>query len=165
MRTLEGKKNIFVPQEPKTERAKRLIPLPDSILPLLKKHKRQQQREKALAGGYYQNNNLVFCTQVGTYVTPRNFTRSFYRLTEKAGIPKANVHSLRHTFATRMLELGENARVVQELLGHKNITQTLNTYTHVLEDTKKSATTLTVSYSYLLNEALYPNLNDSLTES
>lgn len=44
-----------------------------------------------------------------------------------------------HTFATRMLELGESAKVVQELLGHKNITQTLNTYTHVLEETKKAA--------------------------
>ena len=37
-----------------------------------------------------------------------------------------------------MLELGESARVLQELLGHKNITQTFNTYTHVLEETKKA---------------------------
>ena len=40
-------------------------------------------------------------------------------------------------FATRMLELGENTRVVHELLGHKNITQILNAYTHVLEEMKK----------------------------
>ena len=135
----KDEKYKLVPQEPKTEKAKRLIPLPDSIIPVLIQHKEQQEKEKAEAGDLYEDRNIVFSTDTGRYVHPRNFMRSFYRIVEKAGIPRANVHSLRHTFATRMLELGESAKVVQELLGHKNITQTLNTYTHVLEDTKKAA--------------------------
>lgn len=138
-RYTKDEKYKLVPQEPKTEKAKRLIPIPDSIVPVLMQHKDQQEKEKADAGDLYEDKNIVFSTDTGRYIHPRNFMRSFYRIVEKAGIPRANVHSLRHTFATRMLELGESAKVVQELLGHKNITQTLNTYTHVLEDTKKSA--------------------------
>jgi site-specific recombinase XerD len=65
--------------------------------------------------------------------------RSFYRLCEKAEIPRTNVHAMRHTFATRMPEAGQSVKVVQELFGHSSITQTLNVYTHVLESTKKEA--------------------------
>ncbi|MGH4138668.1 tyrosine-type recombinase/integrase [Clostridium sp.] len=47
---------------------------------------------------------------------------------------------LRHTYATRLFELGEEAKTVQELLGHANISITLDTYTHVLASMKKKAT-------------------------
>lgn len=46
-------------------------------------------------------------------------------------------HDLRHTYATRLFELGESPKKVQTLLGHSNISITLNTYTHVLEDEKE----------------------------
>jgi site-specific recombinase XerD len=49
---------------------------------------------------------------------------------------------LRHTYATRLFELGEPAKTVQELLGHSNINQTLGTYTHVLEQQKIKTTSL-----------------------
>ena len=48
-----------------------------------------------------------------------------------------NPHMLRHTFATRMLEAGANIKVLSEILGHKNIQITLDTYAHVMPDTKK----------------------------
>ena len=46
---------------------------------------------------------------------------------------------MRHTYATRLFELGEEARAVQELLGHSNVSVTLNTYTHVLDNIKERA--------------------------
>ena len=48
-------------------------------------------------------------------------------------------HDLRHTYATRLFELGEKAKTVQELLGHSNVSITLDIYTHVLEDMKLNA--------------------------
>jgi integrase len=135
----DGAKYKLVPQEPKTEKGKRLIPIPDALISRIEQHRLNQEKEKVRYKEVYEYNNIVFCTQFGTYIQPRNYMRSFYRIVEKAKIPKANVHSLRHTFATRMLEMGESAKVVQELLGHKNITTTLNTYTHVLEQTKVKA--------------------------
>ncbi len=52
----------------------------------------------------------------------------------KAGIPKhASVHTLRHSFATHLLQSGVNIREVQSLLGHKNVETTM-IYTHVLRN-------------------------------
>ena len=48
-------------------------------------------------------------------------------------------HDMRHTFATRLFELGEEPKTVQELLGHSTVSITLNTYTHVLEAVKQNA--------------------------
>ena len=51
-------------------------------------------------------------------------------------------HDLRHTYATRLFELGEPAKTVQELLGHSNVNITLGTYTHVLEKQKTKTASL-----------------------
>lgn len=62
-----------------------------------------------------------------------NFTARNYRpLREAAGLPQnTRFYDLRHTFATLMLEQGENPKVVQEILGHSQITHTMDTYSHV----------------------------------
>jgi integrase len=62
-----------------------------------------------------------------------NFTyRSFRPLLERAGLPRIRVHDLRHTFATLLLSKGTHPKIVQEMLGHANISMTLDTYSHVL---------------------------------
>jgi integrase len=58
--------------------------------------------------------------------------RSFRPLLERAGLPKIRVHDLRHTFATLLLSKGTHPKIVQEMLGHANISMTLDTYSHVL---------------------------------
>ncbi|MGI6553837.1 MAG: tyrosine-type recombinase/integrase [Bacillota bacterium] len=82
----------------------------------------------------------VFCTDVGTYMSPRNFQRKYYTLRDRAGISnEVNLHGLRHTFATRLLEEGENLKTVQELLRHADIKTTANIYSHVTPKTKQKA--------------------------
>ena len=83
--------------------------------------------------------NLVFPSTVGTIITPRNFQRKFYSILEKAGIEHINLHSLRHTFATRLIEEGEDIRVVQALLRHADIKTTAKIYAHVTPKAKKKA--------------------------
>ena len=56
---------------------------------------------------------------------------------EKNILPNITFHDLRHTYATRLFEKGVNPKIVQEILGHSNISITLNTYTHVSEEIKK----------------------------
>ena len=59
---------------------------------------------------------------------------------ERHGIvlPHFSCHSLRHTFTTRMCEAGVNVKVIQDTLGHKDISTTLNIYTDVTKELRRS---------------------------
>jgi len=133
-------KTALIFQEPKTAKGKRSIPLPEWATAALKAQKARQAQDKLLMGQDYQDNALVFATEEGKPIEPRNFTRTFYQLRKKARLPEnVNFHALRHTYATRLLEANEHPKVVQELLGHSQISMTLDTYSHVLPELKQSA--------------------------
>jgi integrase len=119
----------------KTKAGQRQIPMMPAIVPILKKHRALQDAEKAVAGSAYNKMNLVFCSNVGTYIEPRRINMTLEKLIRKANIEHINFHALRHTFATRALENGIPAKVVQVILGHKDVSLTLNTYSHVLQST------------------------------
>ena len=80
---------------------------------------------------------MVFPSDAGSYIDPGNYTRKFYKLVKKAGLPKANPHALRHSFATRALEAGIDMKTTQELLGHSSMYITSDLYTHALMNHKK----------------------------
>lgn len=119
---------------PKTDTSIRTIPIPKTLVIALKQHKQTQNKEKLKNGELYQNNDLVFCTELGNYFDTRNLTRSYERHLKKIGIPYRNFHSLRHTYATRLFENDVPIKTVQSLLGHKDITTTMNIYTHVMPE-------------------------------
>ena len=63
----------------------------------------------------------------------------FHKILAKAGLPYFRVHDLRHTFETMMLKQDVHAKIVQEILGHSNISLTLDTYSHVLSGMKEES--------------------------
>lgn len=76
--------------------------------------------------------DLVFPSRVGGLMSGSNvLQRNFKPLLKKAGLPDLRLYDLRHTFATLWLESGEDVKVLQEILGHSRIGQTLDTYAHV----------------------------------
>lgn len=87
----------------------------------------------------YQDNNLVFCNIYGKYLDGSNVRKTFKRILKKNEISERKFHDLRHTYATRLFELGENPKTVQKLLGHSTISITLDTYTYVLDSMKEKA--------------------------
>jgi integrase len=65
--------------------------------------------------------------------------REFYPLLRRAGLPSIRFHDLRHTAATLLLRRGVNPKVVSEMLGHANISITLDIYSHVTPDMQEAA--------------------------
>jgi integrase len=137
--TVSNPKTRLIFQEPKTEQSRRTIPIPAAIIEELKCHKARQAEEKLLIGKAYEDHGLVFCRANDRPIDPRNFTRHFERLLQRAGLPRIRFHDTRHTFATLMLELGEAPKVVQSMLGHTKISTTLDIYSHVSLDLERQA--------------------------
>lgn len=131
-------KTKLVVEEPKTIKSKRIIPLFDYLIEILNNQKAQQDIDKQQSYGVYEDNDIIFATELGLMIDPGNFNRKFYKLIDKAELPHANPHCLRHTFATRGLESGIDLKTMQELLGHSSISVTGDTYTHVLIDKKRN---------------------------
>lgn len=103
-------------------------------------HRILQNREKRITRDDFIDRGLVFCTRKGTPIGPRYFSRKYEAIRGRAGLSKEiHLHALRHTYATRLLEQGENLKTVQELLGHKDISTTGNTYAHVMPEVKTEA--------------------------
>lgn len=89
--------------------------------------------QKAIA-----NSPFVFSSKNGTILMYRNIRRAFNNHVEKAEIKNdVTIHSLRHTFATRLLEKGANVKAISELLGHSSVKITLDVYSHALPNLKK----------------------------
>jgi len=85
--------------------------------------------------GLWEDHSLVFPSEVGTPMSGRNLYRAFKIRVKRAALPQTlRFHDLRHTCATLLLKQSVNPRFVQELLGHADISLTLNVYSHVLPD-------------------------------
>jgi integrase len=131
--------------KPKTKASQRTLPLPASLIPVLRQHRIRQVQEQQLAGSQWQDHGLVFCTRCGTPIAPRNLLRSLHTLLDRAGLPRMRFHDLRHACATFLLAHGVPIKVVQDLLGHTDARVTLGIYQHVvMEDRRHAAATMDV---------------------
>ena len=122
----------LVESEPKTQRSRRKITLPTFVLDTLKRHLEHQQEMRAKAGALWRETGIVFCNIYGGYLESSNLHNDFKRLLEKVGLPNIRFHDLRHSAATILLGIGVHPKIVQELLGHRNISMTMDIYSHVL---------------------------------
>jgi len=124
-------KHGYVEGKPKTKAGKRLISLPAFLLEMLKHHQ-TQQLEVRKAAQQWEDRDLVFPNLCGGYLHPNHMGEKFRMLLKEAGLPDIHFHDLRHSAATILLCMGVNIKVIQELLGHSDISVTLRTYSHLL---------------------------------
>ena len=124
---IEGKKKHteLVINTPKTKNSCREIPMNKELLGMLKPLK------KVVNDDYY------ILTNDERPIEPRTYRNYYKRLMEKLDIPKLKYHGLRHSFATRCIEVGCDYKTVSVLLGHSNISTTLNLYVHPNMEQKK----------------------------
>lgn len=109
---------------PKSACSIRTIPIPDMLAEYIIQH-------KTSATGYFLTNS---CLQ---YMEPRVLQMRFKQALKKCSVESANYHSLRHTFATRCIELGFDVKSLSEILGHASVNITMNRYVHPSMDLKR----------------------------
>lgn len=117
-------KTKIVITTPKSACSIRTIPLPEELLPILEAH-------RTTSTGYLLTNSDQ------NYIEPRTMQNRFKKALQICSIENANYHSLRHTFATRCIELGFDIKSLSEILGHASVNITLNRYVHPSLELKK----------------------------
>ena len=123
---------------PKTERSRRTVPLSAAVVELLRKQKAAQAAERLRAGDQWRDSGLVFTTELGRPVDPRNLLRVVEVAAKAAGV-ETDLHTIRHSAAVAWLEAGVHIRAVADLLGHSSVAITGDIYGHTSDDTARAA--------------------------
>lgn len=116
-------KTKVIISEPKTESSIRIIPLPTFLVEYLSIRKKED--------------NCYLLTGSPKHTEPHQYYVRYRKFLKKNGIDSYTFHALRHTFATRCVELGFDTKSLAEILGHSNITTTLSVYVHPTLQQKK----------------------------
>lgn len=113
-----SQKTKILESTPKSQCSKRTIPLPVSLIELMKPYSEENDEAYILTG------------VDNSFIEPRLYEYIFDKYVFEAGIPTVNFHTLRHTFATRCIELDFDIKSLSEILGHSNTKITLDRYVH-----------------------------------
>lgn len=121
-RTIQKINNDFHIDTPKTLNSERIIPIPSFLYDVLKK--------------FQADDTLYVASGSRDFMQPRTYQYKLKRYLQDCGLPEHHFHSLRHTFASRAVELGFDLKSLSEILGHSNVKVTLDLYVHPSMDVK-----------------------------
>lgn len=128
--------------KPKSDRSRRTVPIPPSLVKGLQEHRRRQLEHKMKVGSYYRDHNLVFTCHNGEPVVHHNLASRYWKpLLKKAGLDQTYpLYTLRHTFCTLMIGAKVDLKTISERMGHSSVAFTIQTYGHVLPVMQQEAT-------------------------
>lgn len=115
LKNSSGKTEVMI-LPPKTDTSDRIIPVPAVLRPIINK--------------YCKESGYVLTQENGKFIEPRLLQRKFEKHIKACGLEGVHFHTLRHTFATRCIETGMDAKTLSEILGHCDVKTTLNKYVH-----------------------------------
>ena len=149
-----GKSGFYI-STPKTKAGEREIPMFEAVRKALLNERLRQMQEgfnQTVIDGY---SGFIFSNRFNGVLSPHNINRAIERITrdynvaeselaarqnrEPLLLPHFSVHNLRHTFCTRMCENETNIKVIQEIMGHSDISTTMDVYNEATRDKKKES--------------------------
>lgn len=145
--TTDKNKIVIMGDSTKTYAGERQIPIPESLLDTIKAQMMLAETHK---------DKLLFVSKNNNYLSPKKANDRLKTIAKKLGIIGITTHSLRHTYGTRCIEAGMRAVALQRLMGHTDVSVTLNTYTSIFNKYKEQE--LEKVNEYYMN-------NDILTKS
>ena len=145
---------VMMSKSPKTKAGIRYLPIPPSLYPYIVEQmnvaeKRENNPEKM----------LFRTTDEMPYADKEFINRSLSKILKELGIEHMASHSLRHTYATRSIEAGVTPVVLQKLMGHTDVSITLNTYTSVFDKYKQTELEKVNKYYMQENLLAKPNID------
>ena len=120
------KKTIVIIDTPKSITSVRTIPMNSKLYGILKQMKGKSKKTDFVLTGSSEH-----------YVEPRNYQYNFKEILKKCKVKKYKFHTLRHTFATNCIEAGMDIKSLSEILGHADVSITLNIYVHSSDKVKR----------------------------
>ena len=149
---------IRMSNSPKTKAGNRYLPISDSLYPYIIEqmrfcHSQPNNEEK-----------LLFKPPHNRYTDRENVNRALSKILDKLGIEHMSSHSLRHTYATSSIEAGVTPVVLQKLMGHTDVSITLNTYTSVFDKYKETELEKVNQYYKSQNMLQSPNTTTTLLD-
>jgi integrase len=116
---------------PKTRKGERHVSLSADLLEVLTQHRQHQEAGARALGETWTESGLVFTSEVGTLIHPRNFERSFKRLLKDSKVTPVRLHDLRHLHVSLLVSRGFDPRSIADRVGHTNPSFTLDVYSHM----------------------------------
>ena len=124
---------------PKTEASDRVVAIGSRTRELLEVHRQTQREEVSMLFGPEAPVVAVFTSEMGERLNPNTFTNKIKRLSADAGVPPLTAKAFRHTANSVGRSVVGDDKVMQERLGHADISVTLGTYTHTVSEQHRKA--------------------------
>lgn len=142
------KKTVICEKAPKTDNSYRMLKVPEVIIKELKKRELVVKLNKEVIGNEYEDNDYVSCQKDGQPHNSASFNGYLHKLCKRNGLPAISVHSLRHMYATILMEQGVELHKISALLGHSSVNITFEYYCDVIDEKERIVDFLNSSFEY-----------------
>ncbi len=130
----------------KSSASNRRLYFDDEMKMLLLEVKHRQDYLKSVLGSEYQDTDHVYARDDGAMYYPDTVNKQLKKFLKKHKLPPVGLHELRHTYCTILIASGVDVKTTQSAMGHSDSRMTMEVYTHVVDDKKKSISSAIDSY-------------------
>ena len=146
-------------KEPKTERSKRCITMSNLLIGYLLEYRDWWNNRKSILKLAWKNSDRLLLSDDGRIVCPTMYVKWLQKISEKVGLPKITLHSLRHTNITLQMIAGVDSKTVSARAGHARVSTTMDIYAHFLKSSDKNASD-TINKLFNREKGLYSGDNN-----